>query len=170
MPVRRPIMTIRKPATFTALVSALALTASFGLSGCSSDDSGLTTNNEFLQELEVNSGDDNFNDDGFMENWGELPMDWPADIPVHSEKITDSTFGETPDGKSWQVDILPDDLNAELNAARQKMNDAGFTEESWESSSASTEGVFTSVNHRIVISNATSVWGDEVVRYDVEPL
>lgn len=170
-------MSIRKPATITALISALALTASFGLSGCSTDNSvpvadnsASTADDQDVEGLEINSGDDNFDDEGFMENWGELPKDWPSDIPLHSEKITDSSFGETPDGKSWQVDILPDDLNAELTAARQKMDDAGFTEESWESGGGSTEGVFASDTHRIVVSNATSVWGDEVVRYEVEPL
>lgn len=163
-------MTIRKSATITALISALALTATFSLSGCAAEAAAPPASDDFVQELEINSGDDNFNDDGFVENWGELPMDWPTDIPLHSEKITDSSYGETPDGKSWQVDIFPDDLDAEYEAARQTLNGAGFAEESWESTSGGTEGVFLTDTHRIVVSSAVSVWGDDVVRYEVEPL
>lgn len=171
MPARRLTMTYRSTAKFAAVTSALALAATFGLTGCAAENATTSAEEEIMQEFEFNSGEDEtFDDDGFSVNWADLPLGWPDGIPLLSEKIQDSNYAETPDGESWRVEIVADDLRTDIETARTHMVGAGFTEESWGESSDGPQAVFVSTTHRVVVTGTVGVWGEDVVRYEVTPL
>lgn len=115
-------MTIRKQGVLIALASAVALTVPFALAGCAIDIDADTPFSEdgILQELDFNTGDDNFNDDGFLEDWAELPDGWPTDIPLLSDEVIYSFHGTTPDGKNWEVEIIADNVDSDMEIAREK--------------------------------------------------
>lgn len=165
-------MTFSQRNRIPVIASVFIIAASLTLTGCASEGDAPPADDIIVID-EAQHGDDNANDqdaDGFSTNWAALPKDWPAGIPLLSEKVSDSNYGKTPDGESWRVEILADDLSTDLATARDMMNAGDFTEESWGESDDGPQGVFVSDTHRVVVTGTPGVYGEDVVRYEVTPL
>ena len=159
-------MNIRKLGKITALACAISLTTAFTLSGCSSEPPAPPTddNNQQTVEGPTTAGDDQ---SPFEENWAEAPDDFPAEIPIVSEKINHSATGTSPYGDQWEVFLYPDDRDAQMETVRSQMADAGFTEESWDGTPGAQEGVFLSPLYKITVAAIIGPYGDDTIAYTV---
>ncbi|EPR76886.1 hypothetical protein ADILRU_0725 [Leifsonia rubra CMS 76R] len=100
-----------------------------------------------------------------LETDGEMPKDFPNEVPVVDGKVEFST-GLTIDGsRSWTVSFSVDDAESAMSSAREELVAAGFEEVLW-SDASMIMGSFSSDAYLVIVS-AYADEDEQVVSYQV---
>lgn len=70
-----------------------------------------------------------------LETGGELPANFPAEVPLIDAPITVSMGHELDGTTMWSVAVTPDDVPAAMAEAREMLLAAGFEEQMWSDAS-----------------------------------
>ncbi len=134
-------MTAAHPRTRIGVLAAIAVFAATALTGCFGNPVENLVNQGIEGAVEEATGGD-------VEIGGELPADFPAEVPILEGDIV---FAAGSMGDGWLVTITPksDDPVAEAVAALEA---AGFTADTTLSGSDASASVYTNANYLVLVA------------------
>lgn len=166
---------MKKHTAFTkAMVVAIALTTPFALSGCFANPLDQITD-KITDEIgsEIAEGGAEELVEGItggefdIETGGELPDDFPAELPVVDGKVQ-SAIGSTVDGKKiWIMTFVVDDAAATMDELRGKFAAAGFEEGVWNKTEHMTTASVQSDTYIVTLSDMMSNEDEQLISYSV---
>jgi hypothetical protein len=125
--------TPRRALVVTA-AAALSLTTSLALTGCFGNPLDQLTDK--IAEGSAQQGAEKLIEgmtggDLDIDLGGELPDDFPSEVPLIDGKVITSTAMTIDDGRSWMVNLSVKDGKAAAEEARAALTSAGFEETVW---------------------------------------
>lgn len=160
-----------KHTVFTkSMVVAVALTTTFALSGCFANPIDQLTDKIGSEIAEggaeklvegITGGELD------LETGGELPKDFPAEVPVVDGTVQTAIASTIEGTKTWIVTFAVDDADAAMASVRDEFMAAGYEEVLWSESEVMTNGSLTNDNYIVIVSNMMSSEDEQVISYSV---
>lgn len=154
-------MSHRTRTAIKGLGAIVALAATVALTGCFAnpieqlaEEAAQNGAEELVEGIAGGGGVD-------LETGGELPSNFPAEVPLLDAPITVSIEQESDGTTLWSVAVTPDDVPAAMAEAREMLVAAGFAEELWADAG---------MNHGLFVNDTYSVGivaMDDTVAYSV---
>lgn len=150
-------------------VVAIAVTVAFTLSGCFPNPLDQLTDQI---ESEIAEGGAEKLVEGMTGGdldieTGELPKDFPSDVPLVDGQIVSAVSMGLEEGKTWSVTLQVGDSAAAMDEARQQLVAAGFEESLWSDASGMSMGMFATETMSVTITGLLSDDEEQVISYQV---
>lgn len=142
-------MKTRSPLT-RPLVIAITLAATFSLTGCFSNPIENIVQGGVDKAIEDATGGD-------IETGGDLPDDFPSEVPLLSDNIEFAMGIDNEESKGWSVMIATDDPQAATEKIPEQLEAAGFTQDLWNVADGMVIGGYSSDTYGVTIG---IVWSE----------